>query len=130
MTTGNVGGPSYPDFRQLGYRCRRRDGYEDCAINFYVSERTGRLESFMTSSPRFSLFGGVHVGMPADLASRRERKPNLSGCGQLIAVSTPQMSIDVDTVGGRRDSRGHVSGGRVSAIEIDQRPYGVGLLFC
>lgn len=130
--TGNfVGGtnPGYPNYRLLGYRCRHRV----CAVSFYVSEETGRLESFATTSPRFALFGGVTVGMSANLASRREHSPNLLGCGQAIYLSTPQLSIDVWTRGGHAHMRAgsnQVSGGKVSGIGIEYNHYGVGVLFC
>jgi hypothetical protein len=135
-TSGNVfGSPSspYPNYELLGYGCRRRLGYTACATNFYVSERTNRLESFVTNSPQFLLFGGVHVGMSADVASRREHQPNVSGCGQLIGVSTTRLEVGIDTRGGTthlRKSGIYVSGGRVASIEIDYKRYGVGVLFC
>jgi hypothetical protein len=134
-TSGNVLGSSsgYPDYTLFGYRCRPRRGVTFCAINFYVSQGTGRLESFETTSRRFELFGGVHVGMPADVASRREREPDISGCGQGIVVPDRRMSIDVGTRGGHDHFTGHterVSGGRVADIAIDDKRYGVGVLFC
>lgn len=98
-----------------------------------MSEQTGRLESFATTSPQFALFGDVTVGMSADLASRREHSPNLLGCGQAIYVSTPPLSIEVWTRGGHAhvlDGGDHVSGGKVTGIGIDYKHYGVGVLFC
>jgi hypothetical protein len=130
------GQPAYQtsgNYELLGYGCRRRPAYTACAINFYVSETTNRLESFTTTSPRFLLFGGVHVGMSADLASRREHQPNVSGCGQLIAVFTPRLGVDINTRGGTTHPRKngiYVSGARVASIAIDYKRYGVGVLFC
>ena len=132
-TSGNVLGSPYPNYELLGYGCRRRPSYTTCAINFYMSERTGRLESFVTNSPQFLLFGGVYVGMSADVASKREHRPNISGCGQLIGVSTQPLAVAIDTRGGTTHLRKnglYVSGGRVAGIAIDYKRYGVGVLFC
>ena len=135
-TTGNVMGISnsyYPNYRLFGYECHQQRGYTVCAINFYMSRRTHRLESFTTTSPRFRLFGGVHVGMAANVASSREHKPDIAGCGQFISVSTPQLFVAIWTRGGRahlRDGTEYVSGGRVASIGIDYKRHGVGVLFC
>jgi hypothetical protein len=71
--------------------------------------------------------------MSANVASKREHRPNISGCGQLIGVSTPPLAVAIDTRGGTAHLRNkglYVSGGRVSGIQIDYRRYGVGVLFC
>ena len=55
-TNGNVFGSSsspYPNYKLLGYGCRRRPSYSTCSVNFYISEETNRLESLVTNSPRF-----------------------------------------------------------------------------
>jgi len=133
-TTGNVGAQGYPNYTLLGYGCHAEQGYTACAINFYVSETTQRLESFTTTSPEFLLFGGVHVGMSADVASSREHQPNELGCGQSIGVSTQRLSVEIGTRGGHADSRigggEYVTGGRVASIGIDYKQHGVGVLFC
>jgi hypothetical protein len=135
-TTGNVlGGASsgYPNYDLLGYRCGRRSGYTACAVNFYVSQKTRRLESFETTAPQFLLFGGVHVGMSADLAAKREHQPDEDGCGQGVRVSTPWLSVNINTRGGASHVRRnaiYILGGRVVSIAIDYKHYGVGVLFC
>jgi hypothetical protein len=138
-TIGNVDGtPSnhstsgYPNYLLLGYRCHLIVGTTVCAINFYVSERTGRLESFLTRSPQF-VFRGVRPGMSADVAAHRLHRPDESGCGQGIAASTSRLSVAIDTRGGHVHTRNHglyVSGGTVADIAIDEKRYGVGVLFC
>jgi hypothetical protein len=135
-TTGNmfgVSGSALPDYELLGYRCRSPSGYSECAVDFYISKATGRLESFETTTPEFMLFGRVHVGMSADLAARHEHSPNVAGCGQFIRISTRQLSVQINTLGGTGHRHGHglyVSGGRVASIAIDYKHYGVGVLFC
>jgi lysophospholipase L1-like esterase len=135
-TTGNVtGGPNsgYPDYVLMGYRCHTQLGYPRCGVNFYVSQTTGRVESFFTTSREFELFGGVHVGMSADLASKREHRPNVAGCGQFIGVSTRQLSVQIGTRGGHEHARKnglYVTGGKVANLGIDYKHYGVGVLFC
>lgn len=133
--TGNMDSPSpgYPNYTQLGYECHADRGATTCATNFYISQRSQRLESFATTSQQFVLFGGVHVGMAADAASHREHRPNFEGCGQGIGVSTPTLSVGIDTKGGRTQPTAHglrVTGGSVVEITIDEKRYGVGLLFC
>lgn len=132
---GNVAGSilGFPNYTLLAYRCRLEGGYTSCAVDFYISQRTQRLESFTTTSRQFVLFGGVRVGMSADVASAREHRPDESGCGQQIYVSTTRMMVDIWTRGGheyaRRGGR-YVAGGRVTGIGIDDAHHGVGVLFC
>jgi hypothetical protein len=78
-------------------RCRPSHGYVTCAMSFFVSQQTHLLESFATTSPRFTLFGGVHVGMASNAASRREHVPNLSGCVQGIFLDTRDLNVVVYT---------------------------------
>lgn len=134
-TTGNFAGSvsGYPNYTLFGYRCRRQGSYTACATNFYVSQKTQRLESFQTTSPQFVLFGGVRVGMSADAASAREHEPDVSGCGQFIHVATPRLSVDIWTRGGHEYTRNgglYVTGGTVASIGIDDAHHGVGVLFC
>lgn len=131
--TGNVGGgPSFPNYIELGYSCHP-SRYTTCAISFFISQRTHLLESFTTASRLFTLFGGVRVGMASNAASRREHEPNLDGCGQAIYVNTRDLNVDVLTRGGHAHltrQRELVSGGSVSGISIDHKRLGVGVNFC
>jgi hypothetical protein len=131
--TGNVDSGTHPDYIELGYACHPSRGFVTCATSFFVSRRTHLLESFTTTSPRFTLFGGVHVGMASNVASVREHEPNLDGCGQGIYVNTPDLFVILQTRGGHAHLTGHrelVSGGSVSEILIDQRHLGVGVNAC
>jgi hypothetical protein len=130
--TGNIFGPSspYPDYTLLGYGCSLRGGATFCATNFWISRRTHRLESFSTTSSRFVLFGAVHVGMSATVASRREHEPDVAGCGELIHVTTRHLDVVISTHGGRLGADNRLSGGRVEGIGIDENRLGVGVNFC
>jgi len=102
-------------------------------MSFFVSQRTHLLESFTTTSPRLRLFGGVHVGMAANVASAREHKPDTVGCLQGIYLYTPDLFVFVSTRGGHAHFVGQsqlVSGGSVSEISIDQTHLGVGVNAC
>jgi hypothetical protein len=130
-TTGNVETGPLPNYIELGYACHPSDAFVTCAMSFFVSQRTHLLESFTTTSPRFTLFGGVHVGMASNVASGREHEPNLLGCGQGIYVNTRDLRVVVQTRGGHEHSTGgSVSGGSVSEISIDQKHLGVGVTTC
>lgn len=135
-TSGNVLGSAmsgYPDYGQLGYHCGPRFGATHCAVNYYISQTTQRLESFETTAPEFLLFGRVHVGMSADLAAKREHQRDISGCGQGVSVSTPSLSVGINTRGGKSHAGRngiYILGGKVSSIAIDYKRFGVGLLFC
>jgi hypothetical protein len=131
-TSGNIAGPGsgYPNYTLLGYGCSQHGGATFCATNFYVSRNTDRLESFSTSSSRFVLFGGVRVGMSADIASQRERQPDVAGCGEFIHVPNPDLDVQIDTHGGDTAAGIHLHGGRVEAIGIDEKQLGVGVNFC
>lgn len=131
--TGNIDTGPLPNYSELGYTCHPSHGSMTCAMSFFVSQSTQRLESFTTTSPRFTLFGGVHVGMPANVASQREHEPNFDGCGQGITLDTPHLHVFVATRGGHEHSTRHgevVSGGSVSEISIDQKHLGVGVTTC
>ena len=60
----------------LFYRCGR-----GCETAYSISDATGRLSDFETSSPRFVTERGSHVGMRATEAARRERTTFGPGCG-------------------------------------------------
>ena len=79
----------YPNYTLFGYRCRGQGSYTACATNFYVSQKTQRLESFQTTSPQFVLFGGVRVGMSADAASAREHEPDVPGADSSYTSPRP-----------------------------------------
>lgn len=134
--TGVLGQPSYTttgtfdnapgvSYELFGYGCSG----DTCVTNYYVNLDTGRLESFETTSRQFALPGGIRVGMSATTASRRERRPIELGCAG-IGLTKPKLAILLWTHGGRRLSNGHVAGGRVAGIAIDDRKYGVGVTFC
>jgi hypothetical protein len=125
----NVGAGDYPNYLMLGYGCHGEHTATVCSTSFFVSRKTRRLESFTTTSPDFVLFGNVHVGMSGDVAARREHQPDEAGCGQGINVSTHSLSVVISTEGGKLHGQ-VVSGGRVVGIAIDDKPYGVGVLFC
>lgn len=129
---GNIGhgSPPTPNYQLLGYGCTMQMSYTFCDVNYYINVRRHRLESFYTTSSAFVLSGGVHVGMSAGKAARIEREPDHTGCEQGIAVTTPRLSIFIQTRGGHAEADGVVAGGRVSGISIDHRPYGVGVGIC
>jgi hypothetical protein len=65
--------------RMLVYRCGR-----GCTTVYSISDSTGKLSDFETSSRRFVTSHGSRVGMPAAEAARRERRKLLPGCGNAL----------------------------------------------
>jgi hypothetical protein len=124
-TTGSFDNAPGISYQLFGYGCRG----STCATEYYVNLVTGRLESFVTTSRQFALPGGIRVGMSANDAARRERRP--IDCGREgIRVPKSKLLIFIGTRGGRRLSNGDVTGGSVAEIDIDDRSYGVGVTFC
>ena len=131
-TTGNIGqgAPPTPSFRLYGYHCATRQQVTSCAISYYVSLVTNKLESFMTTSAAFDLAGGVHVGMSATRAAAIERQPNIAGCAQGIRASTHRLVTYIATVGGHLGANGDVTGGTVSQLSVESQQHGVGVTLC
>jgi hypothetical protein len=130
--SGNIGqgAPTTPNYQLLGYQCRELQSFTSCAVNYYLNASRHRLESFSTTSTAFMLPGGVHVGMPAGQAARIEHEPDTGGCVQGIWVRTRKLLILIATRGGRIGRGDRVTGGRVAAILLDDRRYGVGVTVC
>jgi hypothetical protein len=125
LTTGSFDNAPGVSYELFGYGCKG----SVCSADYYVNAGTGRLESFETTSQQFVLPDGVRVGMSATVAANRERRPIELGCAG-IAVTKPKLLILLPTHGGHRLSNGHITGGRVAAIAIDDRAFGVGVTFC
>lgn len=129
-------GAKPPRYTSLGYQCHPSASFfggTACNVQFYFSGRTHRLVSFQTTLHRFALFGGIHVGMPANRASTLEHHAPNQEClllngkpsGQIHA-SSKHLQIELSTRGGHAHG-GTISGGTVDQIAIDSKPGGVGV---
>jgi hypothetical protein len=129
----------YPAYRALGFDCARgtprrrllpRDSYPDahlpaCRTIFFVSLRTGRLISFLTSDPRYSESHGVHVGVPTAEAERLlHRRVFAIGCNyadvQLGRIGPGSTLLLIQFAGGvAKPPRYALVGGRVADFHVD-----------
>ena len=89
-----------PIGRSLTYRC----GGAGCRTIYSISNATGALSDFWTSSPRFRTPRGTHVGMTRAEAVRREGTRVRPGCGTggyIYLRSDARRSFVLNVWGGR-----------------------------
>jgi hypothetical protein len=98
--------PGYQRYRALGYDCGGK-GFDDearivglCQTVFFFDHRTGRLETFSTSSPQFSESHGVRIGMKQADAEHLLRRRLTIGCTTALHFDSPTGSLSIDFVGG------------------------------
>jgi len=129
-----------PDARRpgrLGYDCSAHDadfrwpvGTRHCRVVFFMNPRTHRLGDVFTSSPRYALEIGVHVGTPTAAAERRLHRLAYQGCSETLYAGTSTMSLTAVIAGGvphRVASGGlHLVGGHVAALVLHSKTQSVG----
>ena len=113
----------YGTYDALGYGCGTRaapdatplvEGGRSCRTVFFISRRTGRLETFFTSAARYSEGHGVGIGMPTAAAERRLHKRLVEGCEENIYLASATADLTIAFSGGTfRGPSLHVTGGHV-----------------
>lgn len=130
----------YASYEALGYDCHARRSPTTaplvgrgpyCRTVFYFNRTTGRLETFFTSSGRYSEAHGVRIGMPTAAAERRLHKRLTEGCEQNIYLSSATARLTIAFRGGTsRPPSLHVTGGHVYAFALHSRRSDVGVFDC
>jgi hypothetical protein len=100
--------PGYFPYLSLGYDCSRRmaNGVylaphaAACRTAFFFDRRTGRLETFYTSSPEYTEGHGVRIGMNQAEAERLLRRRLIFGCTAALHLESPTGSLSIEFGGG------------------------------
>lgn len=131
----------YAPYEALGYGCGKAHASNAaplvegrapyCRTVFFINSRTGRLETFFTSSTRYSEAHGVRIGMRTAAAERRLRKRLFEGCETNIFLKSRNASLTVAFTGGRAQPPSlHVTGGHVYAFVLHSHRTDAGVFDC
>ena len=127
--------PGSPRYRALGYDCTGKgfDGeapiLERCRTVFFFDPRTGKLETFSTSSPQYSEGHGVRIGMKQADAEQLLHQRLRIGCTTALHVGGRNGSLTVVFAGGV--GRGtSISGAHVDAFVLHGHRRDAGVFDC
>jgi hypothetical protein len=131
-----VGG--YAPYRALGYDCVR--GRSDVAMQivahgpycrtiFFLDDRTGKLETFFTSSPTYSETHGVRFGMKQAEAERRLHLRLTTGCTAAFHFESPTGSLSIEFSDGSLNGTA-IKGSHVDAIVVHSKRRDAGVFDC
>jgi hypothetical protein len=124
-----------PPFDALGYGCNGRPAAEPtgdpgCKAVFYLDSRSGTLELFVTSDPRFAALRGVHTGTSTAVAERLLHRRVLNGCETDLFFKTSRAYLVVGFSGGRVLSNRHLVGGGVTFLVVHSQHRNPSVLDC
>ncbi len=128
-----------PRYYALGYRCAKKAaldrfpitaGGPQCRTIFFLDRKTGRLETFFTTEPRYSEGHGVRIGMASSAAERLLHKRLFEGCETNIYLSSPTASLTIGFAGGKAGRRLHVTGARVFGFVLHSSRGDAGVFDC
>jgi hypothetical protein len=128
-----------PRYYALGYRCAKKEapdrfpitaGGPQCRTIFFLNRRTGRLETFFTTEPRYSEGHGVRIGTASSAAERLLHKRLSEGCETNIYLSSPTGSLTIAFAGGKAGRHLHVTGAHVFAFVLHSRHRDAGVFDC
>jgi hypothetical protein len=133
-TTGTAPG-AYAPYRALDYDCAGK-GFDAevqivrrCRTVFFFDRRTGKLETFSTSSPQYSEGHGVRIGMTQAEAEQRLHERLTIGCSAALHLESTTGSLSIDFAGGV--SRGtSIKGAHVDAFVVHGKRRDAGVFDC
>jgi hypothetical protein len=117
---------SYVPYRALGYGCGGKRGQyrvglvphgPSCRTVFFLDRKTGKLETFFTSSPEYSESHGVRIGMPQGAAERLLHRRLTVGCTTALHFESATGSLSVSFGGGKQYATA-VKGAHVDAFVV------------
>jgi hypothetical protein len=98
--------PGYQRYRAFGYDCGGK-GFDAearivgrCLTVFFFDIRTGKLETFSTSSRQYSEGHGVRIGMKQSEAEDLLHRRVTVGCNTALHFESPTGSLSIDFAGG------------------------------
>jgi hypothetical protein len=133
--------PGYAPYDALGYGCGKRHATDTaplvegrppyCRTVFFINHRTGRLETFFSSSTDYVEGHGVRIGMATSTAERRLHKRLFEGCETNIYLKSSTADLTIAFTGGRAKAPTlRVNGGHVYAFVLHSRRSDAGVFDC
>jgi len=123
------------EYRALGYDCGGQ-GFDNeaplvgrCETVFFLDRRTGKLETFSTSSRQYSEGHGVRIGMKQADAERLLHRRLTVGCTAALHFGSPTGSLSIDFAGGA-ESGTSVEGAYVDAFVLHGHRRDAGVFDC
>jgi hypothetical protein len=133
-STGTAPG-AYAPYRALGYDCAG-NGFDGevqivgrCRTVFFLDRRTGKLETFSTSSPQYSEGHGVRIGMTQEEAEDLLHQRLTVGCTAALHFDSPTGSLSIDFAGGVEHGTS-VDGAHVDAFVLHGTRRDAGVFDC
>jgi hypothetical protein len=136
--TGVGSEPGGPQYRALGYDCGRERGVftwqivrggPSCRTVFFLDRRTGKLETFFTSSAAYADEHGVRVGMSQREAERRLHARLTIGCAAAVHFDSPTGSMSI-SFGGGAENGTSIKAAHVDAIVLHSKRRDAGVFDC
>jgi hypothetical protein len=124
-----------PPYYALGYRCAKKSslgrfpitaGGPACRTIFFLDPKTGTLETFFTSEPRYRERHGVRIGMASETAERLLHRRLSEGCETNIYLG----ALTISFAGGKVLRHLHVTGAHVDALVLHSRRHDAGVFDC
>jgi hypothetical protein len=133
--TGIGTAPGYARYRALGYACDGK-GFDAearivgrCQTVFFFDQRTGKLETFSTSSPQYSEGHGVRIGMKQAEAEDLLHRRLTVGCSTALHFDSPTGSLSIDFAGGVENGLS-IKGAHVDAFVVHGKDRDAGVFDC
>lgn len=133
-STGSAAG-GYMPYRALGYDCDGK-GFDaevqivgGCKTVFFLDRRSGKLETFSTSSSKYSEGHGVRIGMTQAEAERRLHKRLTIGCSAALHFESPSAALSIDFAGGLEHGSS-IKGAHVDAFVLHSHRRDAGVFDC
>jgi hypothetical protein len=130
--------PGYFPYRALGYDCARKRMDNGvylaphaaiCRTAFFFDRRTGKLETFYTSSSEYSEGHGVRIGMKQAEAEGLLHRRLVFGCTAALHFESPTGSLSIEFTGGTEDGTS-IKGAHVDAFVVHGHHRDAGIFDC
>jgi hypothetical protein len=134
-TSAGAAPGAYAPYRALGYDCAGK-GFDRevrivgrCRTVFFLDRRTGKLETFSTSSAQYSEGHGVRIGMKQAEAEQLLHERLTIGCNAALHFDSPTGSLSIDFAGGREHGTS-IEGAHVDAFVLHGKRRDAGVFDC
>jgi hypothetical protein len=127
--------PGYQRYRAFGYDCGGK-GFDAearivglCKTVFFFDVPSGKLETFSTSSSRYSEGHGVRIGTKQADAERLLHHRLTIGCSTALHFDSPTGSLSIDFAGGVENGLS-IKGAHVDAFVVHGKDRDAGVFDC
>jgi hypothetical protein len=132
---------NYAPYRALGYGCTGKraadrvelvQGGPYCRTAFFLDRKTGKLDTFFTSSPEYSEGHGVRIGMAQAAAERLLHRRLTAGCTDALHFESATGLLSIAFSGGKESKyTTAVKGAHVDAFVVHgKRGRDLGIFDC